>query len=105
MQGRQKGLKPDGSPTKRGFSHAEIQQVLESDGQLPLRELLRCRVRYFSDGVALGSRDFVENMFQANRDRLNVKREVGARQMKHGEWGDTFVMRDLRLEAISLPSP
>jgi hypothetical protein len=28
-----------------------------------MSELLRCRVRYFSDGLALGSEAFVERIF------------------------------------------
>ena len=72
---------------------------------LPMHDLLRCRVRYFSDGVVLGSRTFVEDTFQKHKDQFGLKRETGARPMKHGNWGDLFTMRDLRLASISLPSP
>ena len=43
-------------------------------------ELLRCRVRYFSDGVVLGSREFVESVFTVHRDQFGVKRKTGARR-------------------------
>ena len=33
--------------------------VMDAYGSLSLAELLRCRVRYFSDGLALGTKDFV----------------------------------------------
>ena len=33
---------------------------MEAKGRLPLATVLRCRVRYFSDGAVLGSRAFVE---------------------------------------------
>ena len=36
-----------------------LQQVVKSKGRLPLHEVLRCRVRYFSDGAVLGSHNFV----------------------------------------------
>jgi hypothetical protein len=30
--------------------------MIQAGDQLPMSELLRCRVRYFNDGLALGSR-------------------------------------------------
>jgi hypothetical protein len=36
---------------RRGFSRKKVQQVLDEGGDLPREELLRCRVRYFSDGA------------------------------------------------------
>ena len=105
VQGERKGLKAGGKPIKCGFSREEVQEVLNTKGELPMHDLLRCRVRYFSDGVVLGSRAFVEDVFQKHRDEFGLKRETGARPMKHGNWGDLFTMRDLRLVSISLPSP
>ncbi len=105
IQGEQKGLTADGKPIKGGFSREQVEEVLNSKGELPMHDLLRCRVRYFSDGVVLGSRTFVEDTFQKHKDQFGLKRETGARRMKHGNWGDLFTMRDLRLASISLPSP
>jgi REP element-mobilizing transposase RayT len=105
VQGERKGLKADGSPMRRGFSRDQVEEVLNSNGKLPMHDLLRCRVRYFSDGVVLGSRTFVEDTFQKHKDQFGLKRQTGARPMKHGNWGDLFTMRDLRLASISLPAP
>jgi hypothetical protein len=41
--------------------------------------LLRCRVRYFTDGLVLGSRDFVEQAFQEKREWFGSKRKTGTR--------------------------
>jgi len=50
----------DGSgATKAGISAEKVAQVVRERGELPLQQVLRCRVRYFSDGVAIGSRGFV----------------------------------------------
>lgn len=38
----------------------KVVEVLSSGGKVPRAALLRCRVRYFSDGVVLGSKAFVE---------------------------------------------
>jgi len=39
---------------------AKFKQVLKTKGELPLTAVLRCRVRYFSDGAVLGSQAFVQ---------------------------------------------
>ena len=53
-------------------------EVRKSD--LAISEVVRHRVRYFSDGVVLGGKDFVEEVFQKNRSRFGPKRETGARK-------------------------
>ena len=58
---------------------------------------------YYSDGVVLGSKEFVNGVFDRHRAEFGVKRETGARQMKKGDWGGLCTMRDLRLEVVSLP--
>ena len=84
------------------FSREQARAVLKSGGRLGLSELLRCRVRYFSDGVVLGSKAFVEQVFQANRGQFGGKRATGARPLRHGEWGELCSMRDLRLTPVAV---
>jgi putative transposase len=88
---------------RAGFSPEQVRQVLESGGRLSLAQVLRCRVRYFSDGVALGSREFVESIFQEHRSFFGAKRTSGARPMRHADWGGLCTARDLRREAVCLP--
>ena len=57
----------------------------------------------FSDGVALGSKEFANSIFERHRAEFGVKRQTGARQMKKGDWGGLCTMRGLRLEVVSLP--
>jgi hypothetical protein len=47
-----------------------------------MRQMLRYRVRYFTDGVALGSRGFVDGVFKACRERFSARRTSGARRMR-----------------------
>ena len=89
--------------SKMGFTRDEVSAVLESDGKLTLSQALRCRVRYFSDGVVLGSKTFVEDVFQRNREQFGLKRKSGARPLRRTEAGGLCTMRDLRLEIISAP--
>jgi hypothetical protein len=53
-------------------------------------------VRYFSDGLILGSREFVERYFKKHRRRFGPKRESGARAMRYVELRELFTMRDLQ---------
>lgn len=41
------------------ISLPDVQRVLKENGLLPLATVLRCRLRYFTDGAILGSRAFV----------------------------------------------
>ena len=44
--------------------------------------MLRCRVRYFTDGAVIGSRVFVNEAFAAARERFGSKRKDGARKLR-----------------------
>jgi hypothetical protein len=100
IQGRQKGVDPEGRPIRQGFSPEAVAAVVESGGTLPLHEVLRCRVRYFSDGLVLGSRAFVDGVFARYRCHFGAKRQSGARAMRFGEWQKLCTLRDLRLSPI-----
>ena len=54
----------------------------ERDGEIPLGRMLRCRVRYFTDGAVIGSRGFVNEAFAKCRERFGPKRKDGARRMR-----------------------
>ena len=51
-------------------------------GEIPFGKMLRCRVRYFTDGAVIGSRDFVNSAFEAARERFGPKRKDGARKLQ-----------------------
>lgn len=91
---------PNGKDT---FSPDRVNAVLDNDGKLTLAQTLRCRVRYFSDGAVLGSKSYVEDVFQRNREQFGVKRKNGARALRQIEAGSLCTMRDLRLEPILPP--
>ena len=54
-----------------------MEKVERQGGELGLASLLRMRVRYFTQSAA-----FVEGVFARNREKMNVKRERGAREPK-----------------------
>lgn len=86
---------------RRGFSREQIRAELSRGGVLTREELLRCRVRYFTDGAVLGTRDFVNRFFEARREQFGPSRQSGARKMRGGDWGDLTCLRDLQKEVIA----
>jgi hypothetical protein len=77
-------------------------RVMEAeDGELSKAVMLRCRVRYFSDGVILGSAEFVRGFavaWQKERGRKHLPKVNG---MKGVGWGDLTVIRGLRRAVFS----
>jgi putative transposase len=68
---------------------------------LKMAKMLRCRVRYFTDGAVIGSRAFVDDAFTGARERFGGKRKDGARRMKGAgaaAKGELWSMRDLRVK-------
>ena len=95
-----RGVRADGRPVKLGVSEERIAAVLAGKGRLSRSELLGCRVRYMSDGLAFGGKTFVEGVFERYRGCFGEKRKRGARKMKGGDWGELVSMRDLRVSPL-----
>ena len=71
-----------------------------SKGEIPFGTMLRCRIRYFTDGAVIGSRDFVNEAFERSRSRFGSKRRDGARKMRGNAApanGVIWSLRDLRV--------
>ena len=83
------------------LDRTKVKQILDSGGKVSLAELLRCRVRYFSDGAILGSDDFVQGHFERLRHRLGPKRKSGPRRMHGADWGGLTVLRSLQKDVFS----
>ena len=78
-----------------------VAKVFRDGGKLSLAQLLRCRIRYMTDGLAIGSAGFVDSFFHAKREGFGGRRKSGARRMKGGDWEGLRVARDLVVEPIS----
>ena len=88
---------------KRGFSKEEVEEEHARKGKLTVREAIRCRVRYLTEGAVLGSEHFVNQVFSSNPSQFGRRRESGARRMREADWGDLCLLRDLR-EKVLIPS-
>jgi putative transposase len=85
---------------RKGMSAEEVARENERAGELSMGKMLRCRVRYFTDGVVIGSRGFVDEAFASARERFGPKRKDGARVMRgsgSAAKGQLWSMRDLRV--------
>lgn len=88
---------------KRGFSPGKIREVLDRGGKLTLPELLRCRVRHFTDGAVIGTKTFVDAFFDNHRAWFGKKRKTGARPLARAGCKDLYSIRDIRVNPVEVP--
>jgi hypothetical protein len=100
-----KGAGAKGVPGKdAGRIDPEIAaRVLENGGRLPLWQLLRWRVRYFSEGTALGSREFLQELGEHWNQQCGGARRRHAHPMRSGEWGQLRSFRNLQVQPVQRP--
>jgi putative transposase len=66
------------------------------DGELPKAVMLRCRVRYFTDGAILGSAEYVRGFTGAWQVERGRKHPPKVSTMRGLDWGDLAVIQGLR---------
>ena len=88
------------SSDKRTLDPAVIRAELARGGELGLGQVLRLRVRHLTDGVFLGSKEFVNEMFVQYRGRFGKKRKDGARPIRGVPLPGITVLRDLRVDTV-----
>ncbi len=87
------GAGSDARENKATISRAEALRVLnEEKGKLPLPTLLRCRVRYFNDGLALGSPSFVASVASSINATMSRKRPARPHQPEGSDWRGMTVL-------------
>ncbi len=71
----------------RERAEAELARLSDEEARdLKVSKVVRCRVRYFTDGAVIGSKAFVDGVFRVSRERFGPKRKDGARKLR-GLWG------------------
>ncbi|MEN8681797.1 MAG: transposase [Akkermansiaceae bacterium] len=92
--------------TRKGMNRAKAGKELERlsrerERDLKISKLVRCRIRYFTEGAVIGSKQFVNGIFEGNRDRFGPKRKDGARRPRgalRDLAGEIWSLRDLQRE-------
>jgi len=92
-----------GATPRPGLSPGQLADAQARGGKMPIHLALRCRVRYFTDGAALGSAPFIESLFHDHRHRFPPSRASGPRKMRGANWQGLHTFRDLRVDPISPP--
>ncbi len=86
---------------KKRLNHQQRPLPVDRHKDLNQWELLRCRVRYFTDGVVIGSRSFVNQFFIDKRIYFGPKRKSGARSIKGCRLQNLYTARDLQINRFS----
>ncbi|KAB2642794.1 MAG: hypothetical protein DVB26_01510 [Verrucomicrobia bacterium] len=100
--GRQATEVTSGSGAKKraGFSSAETVAEKHRKGQLGRAALLRCRVRYFTDGLVLGTKSYVDGVFEQYRGHFGPKRASGGRVLREDAHASLFSARQLVVRTV-----
>ncbi len=89
---------------RKGFKRDDVAEVLAKGGKISFGEALRCKVRYLTDGMVFGSRDFVNKVFKGSRAHFSEKRTSGARPIRGVGWkvesNRLYSMRALKKEIL-----
>ncbi len=81
--GKTQDTKKQGHPMTKNMAEtreSNDNETLQRD--LGMVKMLRCRIRYFTDGAVIGSKQFVNEAFDCGRERFGPKRKDGARKLK-----------------------
>jgi len=85
---------------KRAKAEAELERLSDDEARdLKISKVIRCRVRYFTDGAVIGSKKFVNDAFASSRERFSATRKDGARRPRGALKdlsGQIWSMRDLQ---------
>ena len=93
------------SKRKTSVTKNEAEMLASEDNEtvlpdLGMAKMLRMRVRYFTDGAVIGSKEFVNEAFAGARESFTERRKDGARRMRgsgKAAAGTLWSMRDLRV--------
>lgn len=105
LLGKSTRVERDGRVVRKGMNREkarnEIDQIQPTPGtrHLAVSEVIRSRVRHFTDGAVIGGKAFVEEAFDGSRSYFGHRRQSGARKPKGslaGLSGEIWTARDLR---------
>ena len=97
-------IQVDGKVKRKGMAKEKAERELMAlegrDRDLRISKVIRHRVRYFTDGAAIGGRAFVDEVFRGSRQYFGAKRKDGARKPRGALGalaGEVWSARDLRV--------
>lgn len=99
------GPQHNGEPILPPSAEAVEKAIEGSNGDtLSLPEILRCRIRYFSDGAVYGSASFVEEFRKKHSTKLAFRQRWAPRPLKGADFGGLTVLRRHRRTPVVAPA-
>lgn len=100
-----KGMTSKGTLVKdRGrVDPGRADRIIADGGKLPLSDVLRTRVRYFTAGTAIGSEHFLSDLGGQWKSRYGLVRKCNAYPMRCAEWGGMRSFRNLQVDPVERP--
>ena len=80
---------------RRGASPAAVKKVLEAGGQLSPAARFQLRLRHLTEGSALGSKRFLQELLKHRPRQVSSKRKIGANSISGLDSDDFYSLRDL----------
>ncbi|NJL18863.1 MAG: hypothetical protein HC901_00615 [Bdellovibrionaceae bacterium] len=78
------------------MDRATAVKMMETGKEIPLPDALRCRIRYFTDGAVLGSKNFIQSWFHQCRPRLHRNASFHAKPLLGSDKDGLTTYRSLR---------
>ena len=78
-----------------------LKELEKKNAVLPKAAVLRCRVRYFTDGAILGSQEFVRSFTGAWQMERGRKHPPKVNRMRGADWGGLAVIQGMRTQIFS----
>lgn len=91
----------DGKVLRKGTSQEALLEVIEAGGKLPAWQLFRLRVRYLTEGVALGSADFLRGTVDHQAQRLGANQKTVGHPCRGLDSTSVHSLRDLQRKVFS----
>jgi REP element-mobilizing transposase RayT len=90
-----------GRAGKAAITRAAMEKVIAENGTLPLSTVLRCRVKYFSEGAVFGCKAFVAKHLATYRRLTGLRKQTPVCLLPQiTDWGDLAVMRGVGKNAF-----
>lgn len=90
-----------GSAEKAVIDRAAVAKAVARGGKLEPGQVLQLRLRHLSEGLALGSKAFVEEIFVQYRKHFGPHRKNGARRVRWSPFEGLCSLRDLKIDVCS----
>ena len=88
-------VKESGKVRRKGISEEIADKVIKLDGKLSRYELLRSKIKYFSDGVVIGSQSFIAAQRRSMLEKAGAAAEEIEQALNRGRRKDDLSEKTL----------